>query len=267
MSAIVVVEPHPLLRIGLLQLLSSGLPGKQISGADYSQVLNAPVAEQEVALVILSISSLRDMEKLITAVTHAYAPKSILLLAEEELAARATHTLPPTVAGYVHKNLEPEILQASVKLVLAGGACFPLCTHQDALSRHEPSLETCALMTPDGPGRKTMPAGVSAPGAGGVSGDVNAASHVMSECEKLCLTPRQYEVLVLLARGYPMKTVGRLLNISVATAKAHTEMLYQRLDVHSRNAAVYEAVSRGATLGWPSITTAKQNATKLSSPP
>lgn len=69
----------------------------------------------------------------------------------------------------------------------------------------------------------------------------------------LGLTPRQYEVLVLLSRGYPMKTVGRYLNISVATAKAHTETLYQRLDVHNRNAAVYAAVSRGAKLGWASI--------------
>lgn len=72
----------------------------------------------------------------------------------------------------------------------------------------------------------------------------------MAEHEMLGLTPRQYEVLVLLARGYPMKTVGRCLNISVATAKAHTETLYQRLDVHNRNAAVYAAVSRGAKLGW-----------------
>lgn len=74
-----------------------------------------------------------------------------------------------------------------------------------------------------------------------------------TEWEMLGLTRRQYEVLVLLARGYPMKTVGRYLNISVATAKAHTETLYQRLDVHNRNAAVYAAVSRGATLGWPGI--------------
>jgi len=72
----------------------------------------------------------------------------------------------------------------------------------------------------------------------------------IAEHELLGLTPRQYEVLVLRAKGYPMKTVGRCLNISVATAKAHTETLYQRLDVHNRNAAVYAAVSRGAKLGW-----------------
>src|SRR5690606_23957431 len=52
---------------------------------------------------------------------------------------------------------------------------------------------------------------------------------------------------------YPMKKVGSALNISVATAKAHTETLYQRLDVHNRNAAVTAAVSRGATLRWANI--------------
>ncbi|MER1965811.1 hypothetical protein [Castellaniella sp. FW104-7G2B] len=36
----------------------------------------------------------------------------------------------------------------------------------------------------------------------------------------------------------------------MATAKTHTEALYQRLSVNSRNAAVYAAISRGATLGW-----------------
>lgn len=78
------------------------------------------------------------------------------------------------------------------------------------------------------------------------------------EAKLLGLTPRQYEVLVLLAKGYPLKTVGKHLNISVATAKAHTETLYQRLDVHNRNAAVYAAVSRGATLGWPNVTAARK---------
>ena len=65
----------------------------------------------------------------------------------------------------------------------------------------------------------------------------------------LRLTPRQYEVLVLLAKGYPLKKISRELNISVATAKTHTEALYQRLSVNSSNAAVYAAISKGATLG------------------
>ncbi|NUO88086.1 MAG: response regulator transcription factor, partial [Cupriavidus sp.] len=70
--------------------------------------------------------------------------------------------------------------------------------------------------------------------------------------EMLKITPRQYEVLVLLARGYPIKTVSRMLNISVATVKSHACTLYQRLKVRNKGEAVYAALQRGATLEWVS---------------
>jgi DNA-binding NarL/FixJ family response regulator len=76
---------------------------------------------------------------------------------------------------------------------------------------------------------------------------------VRQEAALLQLTPRQYEVLALMAKGYPLKKISRELKISVATVKTHTEALYQRLGVNNRNAAVYAATSRGATLGcWNS---------------
>ena len=56
---------------------------------------------------------------------------------------------------------------------------------------------------------------------------------------------------MLLARGYPIKTVSRVLNISVATAKTHACTLYQRLQVRNKGEAVYVALQRGATLNWP----------------
>jgi DNA-binding NarL/FixJ family response regulator len=64
----------------------------------------------------------------------------------------------------------------------------------------------------------------------------------------LGITPRQYEVLVLLARGHSVKSISRHMAISIATVKSHAETLYKRLGVNNRNAAVYEAVSRGASL-------------------
>ena len=69
------------------------------------------------------------------------------------------------------------------------------------------------------------------------------------EAALLQITPRQYAILVLIARGCPMKRISRELGISMATVKTHTEALYQRLSVNNRNAAVYVATSRGATLG------------------
>ena len=237
MPMIIVVEPHPLLRLGILQLLSSGLPGSNTAGVDYS-ALAEPANEQGYELLILSVSAFEEIHKLISAANQAYQPKAILLLSESSDLSDWILDCPPVIVGYVSKSATPELLLAAVRLVLAGGTCFPLHANVNVPERlTQPILrETQATSS-----RWTA------------GNDANA-----SECEKLGLTPRQYEVLVLLARGYPMKTIGSLLNISVATAKAHTEMLYQRLDVHSRNAAVYAAISRGATLGWPSIQAAKQ---------
>lgn len=245
MSVIIIVEPHPLIRLGIEQLLSTKLPERQIKGVDYVNLTETQATDQHCALLILSLPSFEAIEELTTAAAKAYLPKSILLLSENSKIPDWGQHCHPSVAGYLQKNAAPEILQASVKLVLAGGTCFPPSSQSSSLGNQIPlplTKPAQAAKWPIEPETPEMTAGMSA-----------------SECEKLGLTPRQYEVLVLLARGYPMKTVGRLLNISVATAKAHTEMLYQRLDVHSRNAAVYAAVSRGATLGWPNVSVAKQH--------
>ncbi|MFX5622822.1 hypothetical protein ABTE00_21945, partial [Acinetobacter baumannii] len=51
------------------------------------------------------------------------------------------------------------------------------------------------------------------------------------------------------------KTVSRVLNISVATAKTHACTLYHRLQVRNKGEAVYEALRRGAKLNWPGPST------------
>ena len=54
------------------------------------------------------------------------------------------------------------------------------------------------------------------------------------------LSDRQREVLTLLAAGESNKEIGRILNISAATVKAHLEALFRRLDVKNRTqAAMY----------------------------
>lgn len=245
MSVIIIVEPHPLIRLGIERLLFTMLREYQIKGVDYACLTETHAADPTCALLLLSLPSFEAVEELTTAAEKAFSPRSILLLSENTKMPDWGPYCFPSVAGYIPKNAAPEILQASVKLVLAGGTCFPLSSSSNAWEKQAPQPLTTPAETTKWPSEPEVPK--------------MAVAMSASECEKLGLTPRQYEVLVLLARGYPMKTVGRLLNISVATAKAHTEMLYQRLDVHSRNAAVYAAVSRGATLGWPNISAAKQH--------
>ncbi|MFJ7173327.1 helix-turn-helix transcriptional regulator [Citrobacter freundii] len=51
------------------------------------------------------------------------------------------------------------------------------------------------------------------------------------------LSARQREILAMLAAGESNKQIGRLLNISTGTVKAHLESLYQRLEVKNRTQA------------------------------
>lgn len=59
------------------------------------------------------------------------------------------------------------------------------------------------------------------------------------------LTPRELEVLVLLAEGASNKTIARRLRISVNTAKFHVSSLLDKLDAIGRT----EAVAHAARLG------------------
>ena len=51
------------------------------------------------------------------------------------------------------------------------------------------------------------------------------------------LSARQREILTMLAAGESNKQIGRLLNISTGTVKAHLESLYRRLEVKNRTQA------------------------------
>ncbi len=59
------------------------------------------------------------------------------------------------------------------------------------------------------------------------------------------LTQRETEILRLTAKGLVFKAISSLLQISSHTVVAHTRKIYQKLDVHSRGAAVHAADRNG----------------------
>jgi DNA-binding CsgD family transcriptional regulator len=65
-----------------------------------------------------------------------------------------------------------------------------------------------------------------------------------AELEHL-LTPREVEVLTLLAEGASNKTIARRLGISVHTAKFHVGQLIDKLDATGRTDAVAHAARLG----------------------
>lgn len=59
------------------------------------------------------------------------------------------------------------------------------------------------------------------------------------------LSPRETEVLTLIARGYTVRSVAEALGMSYNTAAGHLKSIYQKLSVNSRAEAAMEAVRLG----------------------
>jgi ATP/maltotriose-dependent transcriptional regulator MalT len=59
------------------------------------------------------------------------------------------------------------------------------------------------------------------------------------------LSPREIEVLQLVAKGASNKEIGKALHISTATVKTHLIHIYGKLGVDGRTAAVTTALEKG----------------------
>ena len=59
------------------------------------------------------------------------------------------------------------------------------------------------------------------------------------------LTPRQYQVLKMIAEGHPTKEIARRLNISAKTVETHRAQLMERLNIHETAGLVRYALRMG----------------------
>ncbi len=115
--------------------------------------------------------------------------------------------------GYVLKDSLPDEFVALIHQLRAGGSPIsPLIARQ--------------LL------RRWRPAPGAAPAAAVGSDDAG-------------LSARESEVLGLIAKGFNFAEIARLLTVSPHTITAHVKKIYQKLAVHSRGEAVYEATKMG----------------------
>jgi two-component system nitrate/nitrite response regulator NarL len=63
--------------------------------------------------------------------------------------------------------------------------------------------------------------------------------------ERPVLSPREHEILVLVADGRTAPEIARQLGVSTPTVKTHQQHLYEKLGVTERAAAVAEAMRKG----------------------
>jgi DNA-binding NarL/FixJ family response regulator len=65
----------------------------------------------------------------------------------------------------------------------------------------------------------------------------NTGTHSKSEALET-LSPRENEILALLAKGHLMKEIADELGMARNTLRIHTSRIYKKLHVHSRSQAV-----------------------------
>lgn len=127
-----------------------------------------------------------------------------MIVTTEEDRGDALHALSYGLIGYLSTKLSPDALQRALRSAMLGEPAY----HRDAIGAW---LEMQHGRGPASDGRG--------------------------------LTPRQLEVLGLVARGAADKEIGTALGISTATAQKHVTNILERLDVPNRAAAVATAFS------------------------
>lgn len=92
--------------------------------------------------------------------------------------------------------------------------------------------------------------------AGGTPISAQAATHLLTLINSTAssppraavaplLTPRELDVLTMFSRGLSYRQTGETLGMSAHTVSDHVKSIYAKMEVHSRNEAVFEAVQNG----------------------
>jgi len=119
--------------------------------------------------------------------------------------------------GYIIKDSLPEVFVGLIKQLVEGGSPISPVIARQLLKRF-----------------KGAPADMPAP-----------TTQPAMPAEDAGLSPRESEVLSLIAKGFSFGEIAKLLGVSQHTITTHVKKIYQKLAVHSRGEAVYEAGKLG----------------------
>jgi DNA-binding NarL/FixJ family response regulator len=125
--------------------------------------------------------------------------------------------------GYILKDSLPAEFVGLIAQLRAGGSPISPAIARQLLRRMRPA-STATAQVPTAKGTAADPVAPNAEAA---------------------LSAREAEVLGLIAKGFNFAEIARLLEISPHTITAHVKKIYQKLAVHSRGEAVYEATRMG----------------------
>lgn len=202
---VVVGDDHPMFRDGVVRaLLSSGSIDVVAEAADGTAAL-AAIREHRPQVALLDYRMpAMDGAEVAAAVVRDALPTRVLLVSAHDEAAIVYRALQDGAAGFLGKDSTRSEL---VNAVL-----------------------DCAK------GRDVVAPGLAA----GLAGEIRRRA----EPEGPVLSPREREVLTLIAAGRSIPAMAKELYLAPSTVKTHVQRLYEKLGVSDRGAAVAEAMRR-----------------------
>lgn len=132
--------------------------------------------------------------------------------------------------GYIHKDSTPDDIARTILDMRSGASPISPMVARRVLSKYRTDQAGKAQVSTD-----------QAALANKNEADLRAARNAHSDL----LSPREQEVLSLIARGFSYSEIARLQGLSVHTVQSHIKNLYGKLSVHSKTEAVFEATRMG----------------------
>jgi two-component system nitrate/nitrite response regulator NarL len=208
---VLLVDDHTLFRSGLETLLERhGIEVIATAGNGREGFLMARELQPDVVLLDMRMPEMSGLEVLSGLRAVGFRSPIVMLTTSNE-EQDLVECLRSGASGYLLKDMEPIELVTALREIVAGKTIVA------------PELATVLARV--------------------VQGDVedDGVAPVSPFAE---LTPRELEILCLLAEGQSNKVIARNLGISDGTVKLHVKAILRKLDVHSRVEAAVMAVEQ-----------------------
>ena len=155
----------------------------------------------------------------------------IIILTTFDLDEYVYAALTAGASGFLLKDVTPEHLVAAVQLVRTGDALLAPSITRRLVERFAAAPDTA------GPGKPARPVRARGPAC--------RARRATPACDTSALTPRELEVLGLVARGLSNAEIASELVLSEATVKTHVARILTKLSLRDRVQAVVLAYETG----------------------
>jgi len=207
---VLIIDDHALFRVGLQGLLEQrGIEVADAVASGIEGIQRAGELKPDIVLLDLRMPDMGGLEVLLKLRENdSTIPVVMLTTSNEE--SDLIKSLRSGAQGYLLKDMEPDELVSALRDI-ENGKNVVAQDLTDALARM-------------------------------VQGDTNVVDEEGPFSE---LTPREMEILCLLAEGQSNKLIARNLGISDGTVKLHVKAILRKLGIHSRVEAAVIAVEQG----------------------